>query len=76
MFFDLTRCYDVDDFHLNQIATVQLSVDCHIEKCEVAMDLGQFKSDPDCPDMLWSQRSLLADDAALISRWAQRANGG
>lgn len=39
------------------------------------MVLGEFKADPDRPDMLWLQWTLLANDAALVLGRAQRANG-
>ena len=52
-FFDLARCHDVDNFQLHKVTTVKFAVDRHVEECEVAMFLGQFKSHADRPDVLW-----------------------
>jgi len=36
-FFDLAGRHDVDDLHLDQIATAQFAVNCHVEERKVAM---------------------------------------
>ena len=44
---------DIDDFHLHEIATAKIAVDGHVEQREVAMVFRRFKSDTNCPNMLW-----------------------
>ena len=75
-FLDLTRCHDVDDFHLHQITAAQFAVDRHVEQCKVAMVLGQFKSNSDRLDVFGLERTFLADDAPFVPGWPKRTNGG
>lgn len=56
-------------------AAAQRAVDSQVEECQVAMVLGQFKPNPDRPNMLRFQRPLLAQDAPLVPSRAKRANG-
>ncbi len=35
----------------------------------------QFKSNTDCPDMLWLQLPFLANDTSFVLGWTKRANG-
>lgn len=67
--------HDIDDFHLDQITSAQLAIDCHVEQREVAMVLGKFKSKSDCPYILWLWRAFLTDNATLVPCRAKCANG-
>ena len=54
------------DLEPHEVTAPQLAVEGEIEQSEVASTLFELKPDPDCPDLLWLQRALLADEAALV----------
>ena len=56
----------------NQIAAAQLAVDREVEEREIAGIARHLKADPDRPDLLRLERSLDADDAALVPGSAAR----
>ena len=58
----------VADLEPHEVTAPQLAVEGQIEQSEVASTLFKVKPDADCPDLLWLQRALLADEAALVSR--------
>jgi hypothetical protein len=56
----------VADLEPNEVTAPQLAVEGQIEQSEVASTLFELKPDADRPDLLWLQRALLADKAALV----------
>ena len=56
----------VADLEPNEVTAPQLAVEGQIEQSEVASTVFELKPDADCPDLLWFQRALLADEAALV----------
>jgi hypothetical protein len=56
----------VVDLEPHEVTAPQLAVEGQIEQSEVASTLFELKPDADCPDLLWFQRALLADEAALV----------
>jgi len=66
----------INHFHFDQITTAQLAVYGQSEQSQITMVLSQFKSDPNCPNMLWHQGAFLADNAPLVPSGSHGANGG
>jgi hypothetical protein len=56
----------IADLEPHEVAAPQLAVEGQIEQSEVASTLFELKPDADCPDLLWLQRALLADEAVLV----------
>jgi hypothetical protein len=56
----------VVDLEPHEVTAPQLAIEGQIEQSEVASTLFELKPDADCPDLLWFQRALLADEAALV----------
>lgn len=63
---DLAGRVNISNLEPHEITAPQFAVDGEVEQRQVADIGGDFEPDPDRPDMLWQQRSLLADDAALV----------
>jgi hypothetical protein len=57
---------DIADPKAHQVAAAQFAVDGHVEQRKVTRVACHFKADPDGPDVPWKERTLLADDAALV----------
>jgi hypothetical protein len=55
----------VADLEPNEVTAPQLAVEGQIEQSAIASTLFELKPDADRPDLLWLQRALLADKAAL-----------
>jgi hypothetical protein len=56
----------VADLEPNEVTAPQLAVEGQIEQSEIASTLFELRPDADRPDLLWLQRALLADKAALV----------
>jgi hypothetical protein len=56
----------VADLEPHEVTAPQLAVEGQIEQSEVASTFFELKPDADCPDLLWFQRALLADEATLV----------
>jgi hypothetical protein len=52
----------------HEIASSQLAVDSEIEHCEIALAAFELQTDPNGPDVLWSLRALLAEQASFVPR--------
>jgi hypothetical protein len=71
----LGRDHDVDDLHLNQVATSQRAIGGLIQERKVSLIFCNFEAKLDCPHMLWFRRTLPTDDAAFVPSWAKCAKG-
>jgi hypothetical protein len=54
------------DLQRDEIAAAQLAVDREVEQGKIALATLKLKLDPDCPDLLRLERTLLADQATLV----------
>src|SRR5690348_5511040 len=60
----------------DQSAAAQLAVDRDVEQREIAAMVFELKPDPDCPDLLRLERTLLADQPTLVPRCFVKADNG
>jgi hypothetical protein len=57
---------DIVDLWADEIAASELAIDCEIEQGKVARSVLELEPDPDCPDILRFQRSLLPGKSSLV----------
>jgi hypothetical protein len=58
----------------HEVATTQLAVNGEIKQGEVAAMQFELKADPYRPHLLWFQRALLTDEAALVPGCFRKTN--
>ena len=59
---------DVSDLERHEVASPELAVDAEIEERQLSNSVLHLKPDSKCPDVFELERSLLADDLALVPR--------
>jgi hypothetical protein len=64
------------DLQPHEVAAPQLAVDGEIEQSEVASSSFKLEPDADCPNFFRFQRTLLANEPALVPRTFRKANEG
>jgi len=62
----VTTSRNVVDPKTNEIAAAQLAVDSEVEQRQIAFGLLHLKPDPNGPDLLRPERTLLTDKATLV----------
>lgn len=66
---------DVADLERNEVAPTKLAVDAEVEEREFAYSVLHLKTNSKRPDVLDLERSLLADDLALVPPLAKSGVG-
>jgi hypothetical protein len=57
---------NIVDLQPHKIAASEFAIDGKIEKSEVARSVLQLQPDPDCPNVLRFERTLLPGDTSLV----------
>jgi len=57
---------DVVDLQPHEVTASELAIDGEIEQGKVARSVLELEPDPDCPDILRFQRSLLPGKSSLV----------
>jgi uncharacterized protein YcgI (DUF1989 family) len=64
----------VTHLQAHEIAAAKLAVDRKVEQSKIAFAALQLKPDPNCPNIFWLQRALLADQVTLVP-WSLLGRG-
>ena len=72
---DLIAVAYVLDLETDEVTAAQLAVDSKVEERELANPALHLKADSKCPDVLELERSLLADNLALVPWLAMNSVG-
>jgi hypothetical protein len=63
----VTMAY-VANFECDQVTPTQLAIDAQIEKCKFPRTPFHLEANSECPDVLWFEWCLLANDFPLVPR--------
>jgi hypothetical protein len=71
----LVTVTDIPDLQAHEVAAAKLAVDSQVEECELTHPVFHLKADSERPDVLDLERCFLANDLALVPRFAMNGVG-
>lgn len=70
-FRDLTRCHETGHLHLLQSAAAELTVDCRVEECNIAMVFAMLKASLYRFDMFCFKSAFLTYNTPFVPSWSK-----